>query len=294
MRSMTGYGEVTGEIDGRSIDVILKSTNHKHFVFSPYLPEGLRPFEPKFEQVLGEYIDRGRVHLHIQANIPLNSRSILFRKDRIKQYLEQLDDLKQEFSLSGSPSLELLVELPGVVREEEDADREWVRAHLDDIKSTVEEAAKKLIESRKREGKKLQKGLRRDFEEFQESFDFVRSSAPEAIEEYQQELSEKIDQFHEDTGKKVNKERLYEKIWSYIEKYDIQEELDRLESHVEEFQNVFEKDEPIGRKADFIAQEIMRETNTIAAKNKHPDLNSHLLTMKSSVKSLREQLQNIE
>jgi len=272
----------------------LKSTNHKHFVFSPYLPEGLRPFEPKFEQVLGEYIDRGRVNLHIQAEIPLSSRSILFRRDRIKQYLDQLDDLKQEFSLGGSPSLDLLVQLPGVIREEEDADREWVRAHLDDIKSTVEDAAKKLIESREREGEKLQKGLRRDFDEFQERFEFVRSRAPEAIKEYQQELSDKIDQFYEETGKKVNKERLYEKIWSYIEKYDIQEELDRLESHVEEFQNVFEKNEPIGRKADFIAQEIMRETNTIAAKNKHPDLNSHLLTMKSSVKSLREQLQNIE
>lgn len=294
MKSMTGYGEITGEIDGRKIDVILKSTNHKHFVFSSHLPEALRPFEPKFEKLVRRFVERGRIDLNVQADIPTVTDTPSFRTNRIQKYLKEIEELQNQFHISGSPSLDLLVQLPGVVREHQKSDLEWVRTHLKKFKSLMKNAAEKLDQSRRREGDQLQNNLQRDVEEYTKHLEKINELAPEALKKYRKSLSSKLEEVQQEAPDEIKKEHLHKKIWKYIEKYDIQEELDRLNTHVEEFKNTMQKSEAIGRKADFIAQEILRETNTIAAKNKYSELSSSLITMKSAIKSIREQLQNIE
>ncbi len=294
MISMTGYGNARGNVDCCQVDVVLKSVNHKHFLFNAHLPNGLRPFEQKFEEVVSDFVERGRVDLDLQADVPaVDSREII-DMDQAASYRDALRNMRDTLDLSGDLSVQDIVEGPGVIPDELPEDRDWIRSHLSDLQDLVREAANGLHEARRAEGRSLQKTLDRDIDRFREGLDQVEALAPEVVEAYREKLTEVLAEVTEGGIDDRDRDLIDKKIRMYIEKVDVTEEIDRLASHVEQFRETMTKQEPIGRKLDFIAQEMLRETNTIASKSKHSDISKTVVDLKTIVEGLREQTRNIE
>lgn len=295
MKSMTGYGDAQGEVDDCLVDVVIKSVNHKHFLLNAHLPSGLRPFEQQFEEVVGEYVDRGRVDLDIQADVPaVDSREII-DLEQAASYRDALQQVQDQLDLNGQVTITDIVEGPGVIPDELPEDRDWIREHLPALKQLIGRAAAELRESRQEEGEALQETLERDMDEFREGLDRIEALAPDVVEAYRQKLTEVLAEVTEEEGiTDQDRDLIDKKIRLFIEKVDITEEIDRLASHVEQFRETLQKTEPIGRKLDFIAQEMLRETNTIASKCKQSDMSKTVVELKTIVEGLREQTRNIE
>ncbi len=294
MKSMTGYGESRGTVDECHVDVVVKSVNHKHFVFNAHLPDGLRPFQQEFESVLKKKVERGRIDLDLQIDLPSMETEKLVDEERAKDYYDTLQHLSDVFNLNAEIRLRDLIDGPGVIPEEVPEDREWIRRHLDDLKEVVREAADELNEDREREGASMKEGLERDIDGFESSFQSVREFAPDVIESYREKLESVLEDTTEDGLTEEDLEMIDKKIRMFIEKVDITEELDRLASHVDQFRETIQDSGPVGRKLDFIAQEMLRETNTIAAKCKHSEMSSEVVKLKTHLEGIREQTRNIE
>lgn len=294
MKSMTGYGESKGRIDDRPVDVVLKSVNHKHFAFNAHLPGGLRPFQQELEEVVKERVERGRIDLDVQAELPSLDTNQLIDRDRAEVYYQTLRDLSASLGLEGEIHATDVVEGPGVIPEEVPEDRDWIREHLPDLKELVREAVGELDASRGREGASMKETLNRDIDGFESSFETVRDYAPEVIQKYREKLETVLEEAPGDGLNDEDLELINKKVRMYIEKVDITEELDRLSSHIDQFREAIDEPGTIGRKLDFIAQEMLRETNTIAAKCKHPEMSSEVVQLKTHLEGIREQTRNIE
>jgi len=294
MKSMTGYGEAQGRIDDCDVDVIVKSVNHKHFIFNAHLPDGLRPFQQVFENVLNDTVERGCIDLDMQADLPSIDMENTIDVDRARAYYQTLRSLSEEMDLDGDVTIGDIVSGPGVIPEELPQDRDWIRDHLSDLKELVAEAANRLDEDRIREGASMKSTLKRDIDGFERSFESVREFAPEVIETYRKKLEGVLEEAPGDGLDENEMEMINKKVRMYIEKVDITEELDRLASHIDQFRETVEEAGTIGRKLDFIAQEMLRETNTIAAKCKHPEMSSEVVKLKTHLEGIREQTRNIE
>ncbi len=294
MKSMTGYGEAQARIDGRTMDVIAKSVNHKYFTFSPHLPEALKPFEAEFEAVTKDIIERGRVELDVQLDIPVEDGRDIVNPEKAETFRNALKQLQNKLDLAGEITVETVVEGPGVVPEEEVEDRNWIRNHLEKMKDVTREAVSNLDKNRKEEGAELKNVLQREIEAFDEGVQQVNELVPEMVENYRKRLTEKIEETSLDDLSEEERELFNRELQMFIDKVDVTEELDRLASHVKQFRESLEQNGAIGRKLDFIAQELLRETNTVAAKSKHAEIGQIVVELKSSLGRIREQTENIE
>jgi uncharacterized protein (TIGR00255 family) len=293
IRSMTGYGKAEAVIDGRKIVAEIKSLNHRYPEISLRMPGFLFSLEPVVKKSIGKKISRGRV----EAVIRVESDSILNNGSRIKlnlplirNYYQMLRQVKEEFALKEDISLNSLTAFRDAfvaAEEEDDLTGFWGK-----LEPLLEQALARMTEMRENEGEALRRDLTERLAIIQASLDGVSMRVPQVVMEYKKRLSERVREMAE--GIQIDEARLVQEVAILADKSDITEEIVRLGSHIRQFYDMMDGQEPIGRKADFLIQEMNREVNTIGSKSSDTEVSRQVITMKSELSKLREQVQNIE
>ena len=291
IKSMTGFGRYEVEEENRKITVEMKSVNHRYLDMSIKMPKRLNFFESAIRNEMKNYIQRGKVDVFItyedftEANV-----CIKYNRDLAAEYMKYLKDMSEEFSLDNDVRVSSLARFPEVFAMEEqtiDEEKLWQV-----LKLAVDGAARNFVDARSREGENLHQDLLEKLGSMLVQVDFIEERSPQLITEYKQRLLEKVKELLEDP--KVDDNRLLMEVTIFADRVCVDEELVRLRSHIETMQSTLHAGGAIGRKLDFIAQEMNREANTILSKANDLTISNHAIELKTEIEKVREQIQNIE
>ncbi len=290
IKSMTGYGKANQEIDFRKYQVEIKSVNHRYLDISVRLPRELNYLEDYIKKAISAKIKRGKIDVFITfENNSKEGKEIKINTQLAKNYIAELRKLANEENLLTDIQVTEIAKYPDVLSIQENQDDEKIKFELLKV---VEEATDNLIDMRKAEGEKIAEDLNKRLDIIQEKINELDKFSTGLIEEYVVKLEERIKQILKE--QEIDKNRLAQEVVIYADKCSIQEEITRLNSHIAQFKNILQSDEAVGKKIDFIIQEMNRETNTIGSKSNSLDVTNGVIDMKTEIENLREQVQNIE
>ena len=290
---MTGYGRGACAQSGFKVGVEIASVNRKQGEVSLNLPRELEPIENRIRDAIHERVARGRLTVKVSLHTAdgTSARGARLNVTLARAYARQLGKLAKELKLSGPLTLDLVARAPGVFQTEdteEDAEQFWPL-----VEKALSQALGGLVRMREREGTHLAKDLRARMTTVRESVARVKERAPDVLRRYQQQLRERV----RDAGLPLpaeDDERLLKEIVYYTDRTDISEELTRLESHFQQFEDCVKSKEPVGRTLDFLAQEMNREVNTIGSKANDAAISRDVVLLKAELEKFREQVQNLE
>lgn len=293
IKSMTGYGRAKAVIEGESIVVEIKSVNHRNMEIIVRLPGMLSALEVEIKKKISERLFRGRVEVSIQTESGFgkeNAEQLEINLPLIRNYYSLLNQIRQEFDFKDEITLSMVTGLKDAISYSEgEANLEEIWKHLERILS---DSIDSLTEMREKEGELLYRdfltrsGIIRDY------LGDLETRAPQVVMEYKKKLSERISELTDIL--EIDESRLSQEIAIMAEKSDITEEIVRFESHLSQFSEMLESDEAIGRKMDFLLQEMLREINTIGSKSSDIEMSRNVIEIKSELAKLREQIQNVE
>lgn len=291
IRSMTGYGSAEEVINGRSIRVEIKSVNHRYFEYSARVPRSCGFVEERMKRLLSGVISRGKVDVGVTIQtVEGIDEEININREVVKNYVEALRSVKNEFDLADDLSLSSIAKLPDVftvVKAETDEEALWK-----DIESVAKRALDSFVEGREAEGERLKADVLLKIAAIEEKVSFVESRSPETVKEYRARLFDKMHEVLENT--QIDEGRILQEAAIYADKVAVDEETVRLRSHMKELRKTLDKSEPIGKSLDFRIQEVNRETNTIGSKCSDAAIADTVIEMKNTIEKIREQIQNIE
>ena len=291
IKSMTGFGRYEICETERKITVEMKTVNHRYLDVSMKMPKKLNFFEAAIRGVLKEYVQRGKVDLFISyEDYTENNVTIKYNKDIAAEYLRYMNQMAEEFSLRNDVSVSMLARFPEVFSMEEgNIDEEGIWKTLE---KALRGAAEALTQARITEGENLRKDLIAKLDDMLAHVAFIEARVPQIIAEYRQNLEGKVKELLADT--QVDENRLLMEVTVFADKVCVDEELVRLRSHIEATKATLLGGGIIGRKLDFIAQEMNREANTILSKASDLETSNHAIELKTEIEKVREQIQNIE
>ncbi len=288
---MTGFGRGVAEGDIGRVTVEIRSYNHRFLDVSVRMPAELSGLEDRVRRELQARFSRGRLNAFVTLEESLTrDRTVEIDSELAKRYHEKLVALARDLGVPRQGLLPLVVALPGVIRVSEaplELEPLW-----EVVRSAVREAASALAAMRRAEGEALKRDLIHRIARVAHLTDEIGAKAPLLTEEYRRRLTRRVSELLEDPI--VAEDRLTTEIVLYAERSNISEEVVRLESHLDQFRSLLEASEPVGRKAEFILQEMVREMNTIGSKTQDPTIGRRVVEVKSELEKLREQVQNIE
>ena len=291
IRSMTGFGRGHAVLNGRDITVELKAVNHRYYEFSCRLPRAFSFAEERLKSLLNGKISRGKLEVSVLVqNVTAVSEKITANKEVIGAYVAALREIKDEFSLTDDLSLSAVMRLPDaftVVKAETDEEQLW-----EDLKTVAEEALGNFIRMRENEGERMKADIAARLDAIEKNVAFVEERSPMIVESYRKKLYDRMCEVLE--GKAADESRILLEAGIFSEKTAVDEETVRLRSHIAQFREMLESAEPIGRKLDFLVQEMNRETNTIGSKVQDIEVTKVVVDQKSEIEKIREQIQNIE
>lgn len=291
IRSMTGYGRGQQLLHGRSITVEIRSVNHRYFEFSCRTPRGCAFLEDRLKRTLQQAISRGKVEVSLTLQT-VESRSGAVAVDHALagQYLTALRALGAEYGLTDDLTLSTVARLPDlftVCRGEED--EEELAA---DVLSVLQEALDRFVAMREAEGERLRADVLSRLLALEEHLAFVEERSPQTVAEYRARLTTKLNELL--GGAVADEARILTEAAIVADRLAVDEETVRLHSHIAQLRGILDCAEPVGRKLDFLVQEMNRETNTIGSKCSDTAIAGHVVEMKSEIEKIREQIQNIE
>lgn len=288
--SMTGYGR--GEAQNEQVKVFaeIKTVNHRFCEYTIRMPRQLLVLEEKVKKKANEYIRRGRVEIFITVEgESLVSKNVKIDWDLADQYVRLMDEVKGKYNLESSITLQDMLQLESIFLTEEVP---TVPVNLEMLlMESIKGALENLKHMRVQEGRELAQDLHNQLKKLAEIIEEVKNYAPSVVEQYKSRLSVKLSEL---TDGLIEDSRIVTEAAIFADKCDINEELTRLESHVQQFSGALENGEPIGRKLDFLVQEMNREVNTIGSKANDSTITQEVVEMKSLLEKLKEQVQNIE
>ncbi len=292
IRSMTGFGH--GEVSNdknQKVTVEMKSVNHRYCDISLKLPKKLAMFEANIRNIMKEYASRGKIDIYVSyEDLSETAVSLHYNQAMAAEYMQVFKKMQEDFGIETKITAEALAKYPEVVTLEEVQQDEEVWWEL--LEATLRQAAEKFVETRTIEGANLKKDLLGKLDQMAADVAFIERRSPQIIAEYRAKLEEKVKEFLEDSA--IEENRIAAEVTLYADKIAVDEEIVRLQSHISSMTDVLESDESIGRKLDFMAQEMNREANTILSKSNDVDLADHAIELKTNVEKVREQIQNIE
>jgi len=292
IKSMTGYGKAEAMIDGTKYAVEIRSLNHRYLEISLRLPGSLSSLETEIKRRIGERFSRGRIEVSIRVDTNGNMEEgrLELNLPLLKNYYDLLRRLKEEFRLSGDITLDHLTGFKDVfVPVEVETDMELI---AEQIGTVLDEAVRLLTEMRQKEGELLLADLEEHVRRSEECLGVIFDRAPRCVQEYQRRLTERIRELT--GGVDIDEIRLNQEVAIMADKSDVTEEIVRLTSHISQFREMLKSGDAIGRKIDFLIQEMNREINTIGSKTGDLDISRNVIEIKSELGKLREQVQNIE
>ena len=291
IKSMTGFGRGEIEEDNRKITVEIKSVNHRYLDVNVKLPKKLSFFESAVRNLIKEYIQRGKVDIFItcedfnEANF-----SLKYNEELAGEYLKYLQQMAEHFQLENDIRVSTLSRYPDVfIMEEQDNDEEELWALLE---KTLRNACEAFVETREKEGENLKTDLLNKLDEMIGYVDFIEERSPIVMKEYRERLETKVKEILED--KQMDDARIATEVTIFADKICVDEETVRLKSHIEAMKAALTGGGTVGRKLDFIAQEMNREANTILSKANSLIISDKGIDLKTEIEKVREQIQNIE
>ena len=291
IKSMTGFGRCELSNEKRKITVELKSVNHRYLDVNIRMPKKLNFFESAIRTLLKEYMQRGKVDMFISyEDYSEQTLAVKYNATIAKEYLTYLQQMADEFNLENDIRVSSLSRYPEVLTMEEqsaDEDELW-----SDLSQAIREACTQFVATRTTEGEHLKQDLVEKLHHMRDNVDKVEQRAPQIIAEYRSKLMEKVNELLGDT--QIDEARLFTEIVLFADKICTDEETVRLKSHITSMLNALERSEGIGRKLDFIAQEMNREANTILSKSNDLETSDIAIELKTEIEKVREQIQNIE
>lgn len=291
IKSMTGFGRGHSVLNGRDITVEIRAVNHRYYEFSCRLPRSYSFAEEKLKALLQGKISRGKIEVSVLIqNVTAVSERITANKEVITDYVLALRAIQEELVLVDDLSLSAVMRIPDaftVVKEEADEEQMW-----EDLKAVAEEALANFITMRETEGERMKADIAARLDTIEKNVAFVEERSPMIVEAYRKKLYDKMCEVLD--GKGFDEGRILLEAGIFSEKTAVDEETVRLRSHIAQFREMLESYEPIGRKLDFLIQEMNRETNTIGSKVQDIEVTKIVVDQKSEIEKIREQIQNIE
>lgn len=290
-RSMTGYGRYEAENEDARLTAEIKSVNHRYCDISVRLPRILNPYENDIRAQLKESVSRGKIDVYITYESSHEGGSLVtYNKQMAGAYLEQLSEMARDYQLDNPVDTLTLSRYPEVFTLQENAVDEQKMKEL--VHQVVAGALTNFIQARETEGENLKKDLIQKLDFLSAVADKVAERSPEVFQEYKERLSKKIEEILGDTT--IDKSVIATELVVYSDKICVDEELVRLKSHIKHMKETLEAEEGIGRKLDFIAQELNREANTTLSKANDLIIANQGIIMKTEIEKIREQIQNLE
>ncbi len=289
--SMTGYGRASGCHNGLNITVELKSVNSRYFEFNCRLPRGYLFLEDKLKSYLQSRVSRGKIEMYVSIESEENNNiSISVNKGYLDAYTAALAELSRTYKIKNRiTTADFIGNSDAFVISRKEIDEEAATAA---VISVCADAVDKFISMRHAEGVKLAEDVKKRSEFILEKVSFIESKSPETVSAYRERLESKIKELLGDA--KFDEARIITETAIYADKVAVAEETVRLRSHIEQLSAMLLSDEAIGRKLDFIVQEMNRETNTIGSKASDLEIARTVVDIKSEIEKIREQIQNIE
>lgn len=290
-RSMTGFGTGRAAVGNEEISVEVRSLNHKFCEVKVRLPREVSLLETQVMKKVRDSLARGSVEVLVKRQVAGSALAgPVVDLALARQYQQAFSSLAEELALSETPSIQDIVAQPGVVRlGEPTVDLESAGRALD---LALDQAVVGLLNMRQIEGRAIGAELRMRLELVGKMVEEVDALAPQAVQQYQQRLAEKVQELA--SGIPVDPQRLAQEVAFLAERTDIAEEMARLRSHLQQFRSLMDSKEPVGRRMDFVIQEMHREVNTTGAKSQHPEISTRIVALKSELERMREQIQNVE
>ena len=285
--SMTGHGAASSTIDRTTVSVELRTINSRYLKFVVRTPEGYSALERPVEELLRKHVRRGTIQVQLQ----------IYRQSTVDDY--QIDEVvlqgyrDQLRAMADEPSIDTLLTLPGVVVEKtagaDDAEQIW-----EQVREVVEQAQARLQAMRADEGRAMSADLRENCDAIAAEIEAIAKRAPDVANSYSDRLLERINKMLDQHGVQIEPASIVREVGMFAERFDVSEELVRLNSHIEQFHRFVESPESNGRKLDFLIQEMFRETNTIGSKANDVEIATRVVQIKSCIERMREMIQNVE
>ena len=290
MKSMTGFGRAKLEINNRIYLVEIKSVNHKYTDISIKLPRPLSHLEDEIKKKISSSISRGKVDVYVSyENYSDQGKKIIINQDLAKLYIEEFRTLAKENNLNDNMSVTEITKLPDVLSLKIEEDEDLIK---NEVMQVLDSALDSFISMREQEGIKIREDLEERIEKIKENVDKISKCSTGLISEYVVKLNERIKELLKTNV--VDESRLALETVIYADKCSVEEEITRLNSHISQFKSLIKEDGAIGKKIDFLIQEMNRETNTMGSKSASLEITNLVIDIKTMLEDIREQIQNIE
>ncbi len=291
IKSMTGFGRCEIQKESRKFTVELKSVNHRYLDVNIRMPKKLNFFETSIRALLKTYANRGKVDIFISyEDLSQKQVSVKYNAAIAAEYVRYFRQMEEAFGLENDVRVSTLARCPEVLVMEEQAEDEeelW-----NGLKEALEGAFTQFVSTRTAEGENLKKDILAKLDVIGEQIGFIEERSPQIVAEYRAKLEEKMRELLADS--QIEESRIAAEVILFADKICTDEEVVRLKSHIQHMRNTLEEKEGIGRKLDFIAQEMNREANTILSKANDIEVSDHAISLKTEIEKIREQIQNIE
>lgn len=291
LRSMTGYGRAQKILNGRDISVEIRSVNHRYYEYTSRIPRTYSYIDEKLKALLKSAISRGKAEVSVTINnIEGKDAQIAINKEVAEGYVTALRSISEELGLKDDLVLSKLIKIPDIFNIQKTPDNE--EQICADVSEVTFEALERFVAMRETEGERLKKDILEKADFIIERVGMVEAQSPVTVEAYRNRLYKKLSEVLAD--KNIDEQRIITEAAIFSEKIAVDEETVRLRSHIAQLRDILESNEPIGRKLDFIIQEINREVNTIGSKAQDLSITKIVVDMKSEIEKIREQIQNVE
>ena len=289
IRSMTGYGRGKYEIDSREYTVEIKSVNNRYSDVSIKLPRSISYLEEKIKKEITSKVSRGKIDVFITFyNNSTKGKSIKFNRELAGIYINELRELAKENGINDDIQVTDISKFPDVLTIENEEDEELI---WNELKLPLEEAINNFITMKETEGKKIYEDLSNRIEDIERKVQIISENSTRLIKEYIVKLENRIKELLD--SEKIDENRLAMETVIYADKSSVEEEITRLNSHIYQFKELI-KENVVGKKIDFLIQEMNRETNTIGSKSSSIEITNLVVEIKTQIEDIREQIQNIE
>lgn len=291
IKSMTGFGRAQETVDGMTVTVELKSVNHRYFEFTAKVPRTYGFLEEKLKSFLNARVSRGKMECYVSIeNLEESDMEVVVNPSIAKGYVDALRTLSETFGLKEDYSAISIAKFPDVLtlrKAPADEEKIW-----NAVQKVTELAVERFVTMRETEGEKLRADILSKADTILEHVAFVESRSPQTVREYHEKLRQRMEELLENT--QVDEQRLLTEAAIFADKVAVDEETVRLRSHISQLREFLNAGEPIGRKLDFLVQEMNRESNTIGSKAQDVEIAKRVIAIKAEVEKIREQVQNIE
>lgn len=289
--SMTGYGRAALVLNGRSITVEIRSVNSRYFEYSSRMPKSCNFLDDKLKQQLNASIARGKVELNLTIQA-LQAQDVIVEVNEplAKSYLQAMKDLSKTLSMAGNVALQDVARFPEVLSVRQgavDEEQLW-----QDVNFVCKQALEQFCQMRHTEGSRLQQDILSRLETLENTLHAIEEKSAGRVQAYTQKLYQRLQELLKDVS--IEESRVLTEAAIFADKTAIDEETVRLQSHIGQYREILQLSEPVGRKLDFLTQELNRETNTIGSKAQDLEITRMVVDMKAEIEKIREQVQNIE